>query len=88
MSLIIFLIIGGLVGYIASRLMGRHEGILASIVIGIIGSFIGGFVSRLFSGSDQSALTLNWVSLFWALVGSVILVGIMNAVQRRSHRTV
>jgi uncharacterized membrane protein YeaQ/YmgE (transglycosylase-associated protein family) len=88
MSIIIFLVIGGLVGYVASRLLGRQEGILASILIGIVGSFIGGFVSRLFSGSDQSFLALNWVGIFWSMIGALILVGIMNAMSHRTHHTV
>ncbi len=85
MSIIITLIVGGLVGYVAARMLGRHEGVLASILIGIAGSFIGSFISTLFSGSDQSYLTFSWVGVFWSLLGSLVLVGIMNAVSRRSH---
>lgn len=85
MSIIITLIVGGLVGYVAARLLGRHEGMLASILIGVVGSFIGSFVSTLFSGSDQSYLTFSWVGIFWSLIGSLILVGIMNALSNRTH---
>ncbi|MDL2363236.1 MAG: GlsB/YeaQ/YmgE family stress response membrane protein [Patescibacteria group bacterium] len=88
MSLLIMLFIGGLVGYIAARLLGRREGIIASILIGIVGSFIGGFVSRMLSGSDQSFLAFNWMGLFWSMIGSLILVAIMNALSHRSHRTI
>lgn len=84
MSIIITLIVGGLVGYVAARMLGRHEGILASILIGVVGSFIGSFISTFFSGSDQSYLTFNWVGVFWSLVGSLVLVGIMNAMSSRS----
>lgn len=85
MSIIITLIIGGIVGYIAARLLGRDEGVLASIVIGVVGSFIGGFISTLFSGSDQSYLAFSWVGVFWSLIGSLVLVAIMNAMSSRSH---
>lgn len=86
MSIIVWIILGGIVGYLASKLLGRDEGILASIIIGIIGSFLGGFVSRLFTGSDQSFLAFSWMGLFWSFIGSVILVAILNAVSRpRSH---
>ena len=71
----------------AARLMGRHEGILASIIIGVIGSFIGSLISRLFTGSDQSFLAFDLSGLVWALVGAVILVAILNAFQGRSHHT-
>jgi uncharacterized membrane protein YeaQ/YmgE (transglycosylase-associated protein family) len=88
MSIIVAIILGGLVGYIAARMMGREEGILASIVIGIIGSFLGSFISRLFTGSDQAFLSFSWMGLFWSFVGAVVLVAIMNAMSHRSHPTV
>lgn len=86
MSIIVWIILGGIVGYLAARLLGRDEGILASIIIGIIGSFLGGFISRLFTGSDESFLAFSWVGLFWSFIGSLILVALLNAVSRpRSH---
>ena len=85
MCIIITLIVGGLVGYVAARMLGRHEGMLASILIGIVGSFIGSFISTLFSGSDQSYLSFSWVGIFWSLIGSLVLVGIMNAMSSRTH---
>jgi uncharacterized membrane protein YeaQ/YmgE (transglycosylase-associated protein family) len=81
------IILGGIVGYIAARMMGREEGILASIIIGIIGSFLGGWLSQLFTGSDQSMLAFTWMGLFWAFIGSVVLVAIMNAFSHRHHPT-
>jgi uncharacterized membrane protein YeaQ/YmgE (transglycosylase-associated protein family) len=87
MSIIVAIILGGLVGYIAARVMGREEGILASIVIGIIGSFLGSFISRLFTGNDQSFLSFSWMGLFWSFIGSIILVAIMNAMSHRHHPT-
>lgn len=88
MSLLVAIILGGLVGWLASAIMGREEGAFASIVIGIIGSFIGGFVSSLFTGSDQSYLAFSWMGLFWSLIGAIILVGIMNALSGPRHHTV
>jgi len=85
MSILIAIILGALVGWIASAIMGRDEGIIASIVIGVVGSIIGSFISMLFTGSDQSALALSWSSLLWSLVGAVILVAIMNAFSGRRH---
>lgn len=85
MSIIVWLVLGGIVGWLAARLMGREEGVFASIIIGIIGSFIGGFISRLFTGSDQSFLAFSWVGLFWSLIGAIILVAILNALSGRRH---
>ncbi len=88
MSIIAMLILGALIGWAASAVMGRDEGILASIVIGVIGSFIGGFVSTLFTGGDQAVLALSWSGLIWSFIGSVILVAILNAFQGRHHHAV
>ncbi len=85
MGIIVMLILGGLVGWAAASLMGRDTGILMSIIIGIIGAFIGGWISQLFTGADQSFLAFSWVGLFWAFIGSVVLVAIMNMVQRPHH---
>lgn len=88
MSILIAIILGGIIGYIASKVMGREEGALASVIIGIVGSFIGSFVSQFFTGSDKSFLAFSWMGLFWAFIGSIILVAIMNAMSRsRHHRT-
>jgi uncharacterized membrane protein YeaQ/YmgE (transglycosylase-associated protein family) len=88
MSIIVAIILGGIVGWIASKLMGRNEGVLASVVIGIIGSFIGSLLSNLFTGSDRSFLSFSWMGLFWSLIGAIILVAIMNAVSRPRHHTI
>lgn len=88
MSIIVAIILGGIVGWLAARLMGREEGVLASIVIGIIGAFIGGWLSQLVTGSNNSALAFSWSGLFWAFVGSIILVAILNAFRRRPRSTV
>ena len=87
MSLLVALILGGLVGWVAAAIMGRDEGIIASIVIGIVGSILGSFLSMIFTGGNQAVLAFTWSGLLWSLVGAVILVAILNAVQgqRRHH---
>ncbi len=85
MSIIVTIILGGIVGWVASKMLGREEGVFASIVIGIIGSFIGSGVSQLFTGSDHSYLAFSWGGLLWSLIGALILVAILNAI-RRPHQ--
>lgn len=85
MSLLVALIIGGLIGYAAAAMLGRREGIIASVIIGIVGSFIGSVISMLFTGGDRAALSLSWSSVLWSFLGAVILVAIMNAIQRPHH---
>lgn len=83
MNLLVTLIIGGLVGWLAARLAGRDEGILASMAIGVVGSFIGDLISTLFTGSNQSYLAFSWVGLIWSFIGAFVLVLILNVVQHR-----
>ena len=85
MGIIVAIILGGLVGWAASKMLGREEGVLASIIIGIVGSFIGSLVSQLFTGSDKSYLALSWSGLFWSFIGALILVAILNAVRKPHH---
>lgn len=85
MGIIVFLILGGLVGWIASSILGRDDGVVMNIIIGIVGSFIGSLISELFTGADLSFLALSWVGLFWSFIGAVVLVAIVNAVSRPHH---
>ncbi len=82
MSLIIFLIVGGIIGWLASIVMrtNAQQGIILNVVVGIIGSFIGGvlFGPMLGSGSVN-----GWISAF---LGAVILLAIVNLVRRGALR--
>jgi len=80
MSILGWIILGGLAGWIASALTGSREGCVMSIVIGIVGALIGGFAFSLLGGAGVSGLNL-W-SLFVAVVGAVILIAIVRAVRK------
>lgn len=86
MGLIITILLGALVGYVAAHLMGRREGFLASVAIGIIGAFLGGLVSRLLGVGDQSALVFDLSNLLWALGGSILVVVLLNMFQNNRPR--
>lgn len=88
MTILWVIIIGGIVGWLASRLMGRDEGLIASILIGIVGSFIGSFISMAFTGADRAYLAFDWMGFFWSLIGAIILVALLNAFSRRHHHNV
>jgi len=84
MNLIIYLIAGAIVGYIASRIMhtNSQQGTLLDIVVGVIGAFIAGyFISPLLGvGTINDAVTLP--TMLVTLIGAVILLWIVKAVRR------
>lgn len=84
MGILSWIIFGALAGWIASMIMGKNEsmGAFANIVVGIIGSFIGGFISSNLLGMGKVS-GFNLSSFLIAIAGSVILLFIVNAIQKR-----
>ncbi|MBW0147826.1 GlsB/YeaQ/YmgE family stress response membrane protein [Marinobacter arenosus] len=79
MNLILFLIIGGVAGWLAGLIMkGRGFGVLANIGIGIVGSVIGGFLFRLLGLMAQGAVG----ELVTATVGAVLLLAIVSKIKK------
>ncbi len=70
----LWIILGALAGWIAGLLMKSSQGLVINIILGIIGAFVGGFLMTQFG---QSGVTgFNFYSLFVAVLGAVILIGI------------
>ncbi len=90
MSIIGWLIFGGLVGWIASKIMGTdaQQGILLNIVVGIIGAILGGLIfPRLFGfGGSITSGDFSIESLLVSLLGAIILLAIVNLFTRRAVR--
>ncbi|HEY6736272.1 MAG TPA: GlsB/YeaQ/YmgE family stress response membrane protein [Candidatus Saccharimonadia bacterium] len=82
MTIIAWIILGALAGWLASIVTGTNGAIngWGNIVIGIIGAFIGGFIVQLFGGSAPSGLNLS--SLITAVIGAVILIWLMRMFRR------
>ena len=80
-NLIIWLLIGALVGWLASMVMrtDAQQGPLLNIVVGIIGAMIGGF---LLGGPTINTNSLNVTAIIVSFVGAVVLLGIVNLVTR------
>jgi uncharacterized membrane protein YeaQ/YmgE (transglycosylase-associated protein family) len=85
MGLIIWLIIGGVVGWLASLIMrtDAQQGLLLNIVVGVVGAFLGGLI---FTGGTINSSPLNLTSFLVSLVGAVVLLGIVNLLRRGSIR--
>ena len=84
MGLIVWLVIGGVVGWLASIVMrtDAQQGIFLNVVVGIVGAFIGGL---LFGGSINNS-SITPMTFLVSLVGAIILLAIVNLVRRGAVR--
>jgi len=85
MNLIIWLVVGGLIGWVASMLMRTdgQQGILLNIVVGIVGAFLGGWLlAPMFGAATINQNDFSAGGLAVSLAGAVILLAIVNLVRR------
>lgn len=87
MGWIIAIIVGGIAGWLASMVMNRDAsmGIIANIVVGCVGSVVGNWISSQF-GIVGSVKEFSLTGLVIAVVGAVLLLGVVNMVQRGKVR--
>ena len=81
-GILIFLLVGGIVGWLASIVVGTYQGLLVNIVVGILGAFIGGLI---FNGGRMVSPEASVLSFVVALCGAIILLLILNLVNRRRY---
>lgn len=85
MDTIIALVMGGIIGWLASLVMSRDAsmGIIANVAVGCLGSFIGRILlGRLLGGGHLRGDAFDWRTLVTAFAGAVILLAIVNLVRR------
>lgn len=86
MGFIIWLIVGGIIGWIASMIMktDAQQGALMNIVVGIVGAFLGGWLGGMLLG-DSGTINKGDFSLsglLMSLLGAVVLLAIVNMFRR------
>lgn len=89
MNLIIWLVVGGLVGWIASMIMrtDAQQGVILNVVVGIIGALLGGWLlAPMFGTGTINSNDFSLPGLLVSLLGAVILLAIVNLVRRGSVR--
>lgn len=89
MSIIIWLIMGGIIGWIASMIMRTdgQQGIILNVVVGIIGAFIGGWLAGIMGiagGTINDGVSIP--SILISLVGAIVLLAIVNLFRRGRPR--
>jgi len=89
MNFIIWLLIGGLIGWVASIVMGTNnrQGIILNVVVGIVGAFLGGwFLSGLFGTSTINEGNFSLSGLLVSLLGAIILLAFVRLVRGLATR--
>jgi uncharacterized membrane protein YeaQ/YmgE (transglycosylase-associated protein family) len=89
MNFIIWLIVGGIVGWLASMVMktDAQQGVILNVVVGIVGALLGGWLISPLVGVgtiNQDALSIP--AILVSLVGAIILLAIVNLVRRGKAR--
>lgn len=80
MGIILWIVFGALVGFVASAVMGSSEGVLMDILLGIVGAIIGGWLMSFFG---QTGVTgFNLYSFVVALIGAVAFIAIVRALRQ------
>jgi uncharacterized membrane protein YeaQ/YmgE (transglycosylase-associated protein family) len=89
MGLIVLLIVGGLIGWVASMIMRTdgQQGIFLNIVVGIVGALLAGFVvTPLIGGAPITSGQISIQSVLVSLLGAIVLLALINLFRRGALR--
>ena len=83
MGLLILVVVGALLGWLATIILRIEDGrsILANALVGVLGSLVTGLIA------DNGAVfgTVSGVALMWAVLGSVVAIGVFNLIRQRAY---
>jgi uncharacterized membrane protein YeaQ/YmgE (transglycosylase-associated protein family) len=87
-NLLVWIIVGGIAGWLASLLVqGTGMGIVGDVIVGIVGAFIGGFVLSLLLPGTFGLTGFNLGSLIVAFIGAVVLLLVVRLFTSRRTQT-
>ena len=89
MNLIIMLVVGGILGWLASVVMRTdgQQGLFLNVIVGVVGAVLAGYLlTPLLGGAPFTSGAFDIKSLFVSFLGSVVLLGTVNLVRRGSVR--
>ena len=79
-NIIVVIIVGAIIGWVAGRIMGTRGGLLMDIAVGIAGALLAGF---LFGRETFTSGSFAVESLLWSLLGAVIVLLVVKLIFRR-----
>ena len=82
MGLLILVVVGALLGWLATIILRIEDGrsILANAIVDVLGSLVTGLIA----GSGAVFGTVSGVALLWAVLGSVVAIGVFNLIRQRA----
>jgi uncharacterized membrane protein YeaQ/YmgE (transglycosylase-associated protein family) len=89
LNMIVWLVVGGLIGWVASMIMGTNarQGALMNIVVGVIGAFLGGvLLAPMFGTGTINQGDFSIMSMLVSLIGAVVLLAVVNLIRRGRGR--
>jgi uncharacterized membrane protein YeaQ/YmgE (transglycosylase-associated protein family) len=89
MNIVIWLVVGGLIGWVASMIMktDAQQGVILNVVVGIVGALLGGWMlSPLLGAGTINSNDFSVAGLGVSLLGAIILLAIVNLVRRGTAR--
>jgi uncharacterized membrane protein YeaQ/YmgE (transglycosylase-associated protein family) len=89
MGIILMLIVGGILGWLASMIMrtDAQQGVFLNVVVGIVGAILGGLLfSGLIGGASITSRAFDIRSLLVSLLGAIVLLAIVNLFRRGTVR--
>jgi uncharacterized membrane protein YeaQ/YmgE (transglycosylase-associated protein family) len=84
MTLVAWIVVGAIAGFLASEIMGTREGLILMVVLGIVGAVVGGWVaSDLLHVADVTGINLT--SIVVASVGAIIVIFVYDSLGGRGR---
>jgi uncharacterized membrane protein YeaQ/YmgE (transglycosylase-associated protein family) len=78
MTLVAWIVVGAIAGFLASEIMGTREGLVLMVVLGIVGAVVGGWIaSDLLHIADVTGINLT--SIVVAVVGALVVIAVVNS---------
>ena len=82
MTLVAWIVVGAIAGFLASEIMGTREGLILMVVLGIVGAVVGGWIaSDLLKIADVTGINLT--SIVVAVVGALVVIVVVNSFSGR-----
>ncbi len=84
MNLIVWLVFGALVGWVASMLMSTNDGqgVIGNIIVGVLGAFLGGYIMQYLGKTGVDGFNVK--SFIVSVFGAVILLALFRLIRRKS----